>query len=165
MDCLFTPVDSTNEELKTFKILIIVSKKEFDENNIVNYVNSVMNPYDENKYSEPRPVENYDELIAEYESEIEMYDNFEEFCMKNYGAYFNDDKILVSSDNDEAFWETFSIGDPKKIIEINEFIDSEIKIIFDENAKLFRKSNKWIELIKNIITKNIDNYAVYVQCT
>jgi len=150
---------------KKCKLLIVIKHEIIlrGNNEVNDYVKNIMEPYCDDLDCEPKPVKNHEQIFNEYVEHLDMYENFDEFCMKNYCAYFNDDGQLVSALDDNAFWESYEIVENKQIKEIDDFINEEINIIFDETKKMFNKNKLTMDDIINMVSRNLDNNIVILE--
>jgi hypothetical protein len=161
--------DETTEEQyvpKKSKLFIIVHSDIVSKgmDNVMEYVKSVMGPYcDDFDCDEPKLVNDPDKILNEYAEHSQLYDDFDEFCMKNYGAYFNEEGKLVSKLNDDTFWETYDVLETKEIKEIDDFINGEIRIIFDEHKNILYTKTTQFDYVLDMVKRNLTNYIVLVE--
>lgn len=102
-------------------------------------------------------------ILNEYTENSELYEDLDEFCMKNYGAYFNEEGKLVSRLNDNTFWETYDVLETKEIKEIDDFINNDIRIIFDEHKNILYTKTTQFDDILEIVKRNLTNHIVLVE--
>lgn len=149
---------------KKLRLIIIVTEDIVTggDEKIAEYVKIVMDPYCDDVDSEPTIVQNYDDIFNEYTEQLDVYESFDEFCMKNYGAYFNESGVLVSTVNSNGFWEKYDIVNHMKLDSFDNFIDDNLVTIFDENKILLERSALSFGDIIDIVGRNLDKHIINI---
>lgn len=97
------------------KLLIVIPNITFDSGTkeILSYIDKVLLPYNDDTKCEPHTIKLKNEVMEEYEEYKEEYPDISEYCMKYYAGYLNENGDLVSTLNDNAFWDVYEICDSK----------------------------------------------------
>lgn len=166
MDNLFDANLDEHYIPKKSKLFIIINSDVVSKgrDSIIEYVKNVMEQYcDDFDCDEPKLVNDPEKILNEYTENSELYEDLDEFCMKNYGAYFNEEGKLVSRLNDNTFWETYDVLETKEIKEIDDFINNDIRIIFDEHKNILYTKTTQFDDILEIVKRNLTNHIVLVE--
>lgn len=147
-DCLNDTIDSSKTKL------VIVLPENIDSAKIYTYINNAMSPYYEDM--EVETTLDINKISDEYENEKEDYENFSEYCMKNYFGYINENNKLVTTFNENGFWDTYSVKE-KKITMSLELVNfyGNIVMAIDTDKNLVRKKLDFDKFINTIDGKSV----------
>jgi|SaaInlLV_10m_DNA_3_1039740.scaffolds.fasta_scaffold22497_1 hypothetical protein len=152
------------DEVKSYGAIIVPNDKNVT---LEEYVKSKMKKYSDHYIVNPYVVAELNDVLDEYDEDKDLYDCIEEYCIKMYGGYISDEKVM-SIANEDSFWSHYEI---KRKIEESEVIDNKYKILnisvfLDadslEDKNMYDSNDKWNEILSNKI-KSIDDtkYDLY----
>jgi len=171
------------------KLLIIIPKVKYDlgVKEIISHVDKVLLPYCEETNCAPYIVKCKDDITTEYEEYKDEYPDINEYCMKYHAGYLDENGNLVSTINNNAFWDMYEICDIKywynkdldksttgddvvdncisvnKLTEYKNMCLNSIDMIFDTEGNMFNVKSCATD-IDNIFSKNENEYILYLEC-
>lgn len=156
------------KETKNFKktLLLAITKdvyESFDESKMSSYIKTQIEKYHEDTLVEPYIILEKNEAMREYEENKEDYPTKEEYYMKYYGGYLNENGDVVSEINQEGIFSEYIIeSDGLTFFNIVEMIISEkinINYILHE-GKLYDKAND--KSISKLSDCDNDSYFIII---
>ena len=172
------------------KLLIVIPKITYNAGvkEIIRYVDKILLPYNDETECDPHVIKSKNDIIKEYDEYKEEYPDIGEYCMKYYAGYIDRDGNLVSTMNDNAFWDMYEICDSEcwyqenldelkttkdgvidnclpidKLTRHREMCARSIDIIFDENGNIFNMKC-CDDNIDEIFSRNKNEYVIYLEC-
>lgn len=127
-----------------------------------------MKPYNDQIEVEPYVVSSLDDAIAEYHEDVDLYNDFDEFCLKNYGGYV-DGQNIMSTINYDGMWSYYKIrnihGKGSMFSDKLKESLNDVSFVIDQNYTRYDKDKsdgEWINKVSDMIINSIPSCHVAV---
>lgn len=157
---LIFDIDHLDEEYKNIAYVFIPNN--IQENDIENYTNNIIAPYNDNYVGLPTIVAKVDDILKEFEEDKYLYDDINEFCLKMYGGYVNGENV-VTVINYNSFWCMYKFLGHMTSSTIEMLINSNAlnipNIVIDVESTFYEKTkvyteDSWKKKVLEIIETN-----------